>query len=214
MDTELDAREYQAMDHAVVNAEFVARLLELAPKAGTLLDAGTGPGEIPVRIAERAPGLFVTAIDLAEHMLALAREGVERAGLGDRIRLVRADAKATGFPPASFDMVVSNSLVHHLPEPIAFLREALRLARPGAGLCIRDLLRPSTKSELDALVGRHTAHCSDYQRGLFSASLNAGLTLEEVTLLCREASLKDVVIEQCSDRHWSIERRHADVSHG
>lgn len=209
MDTERDALEYQAIDNTAVNLEFAEQALRMCPADGHVLDVGTGPGDIAVLMAGRAPRLRITAIDLADHMLAIARRNVERAMLGDRITVGRVDAKATGYPDASFDAVVSNSLVHHIPEPLAFFREVVRVARPSAGLFIKDLLRPSSKEHLDALVDRHAAGQSDYQRQLFSDSLHAALRIEEVKALCDQAGLVGVEVLRCSDRHWAVERRHS-----
>lgn len=206
MDSELDALEYEAIDHGEVNREFVAYALSLCPARGELLDVGAGPGEIAVLLAEQAPGLHVTAIDLGEHMLALARRNVARAGLAHKLQIARRDAKATGYPDQHFDALVSNSLVHHLPEPGAFFREVARVLRPDGALLIRDLLRPSSLAQLEQLVARHAAGQSDYQRRLFSDSLHAALRLDEVKALCAQAGLEGVALRQSSNRHWSLER--------
>jgi ubiquinone/menaquinone biosynthesis C-methylase UbiE len=162
-------------------------------------------------LAQRAPELRVTAIDLAEQMLILARKNVAREHLEDRVTLLRRDVKDTGFPAASFDLVLSNSLVHHIPEPLAFFVELQRVSRVGAGLFVRDLLRPTSQSELVKLVELHAGDCNDYQRRLFSDSLHAALTVDEVRELCAQAGL-DVAVKQTSDRHWTIERTRSPVS--
>jgi ubiquinone/menaquinone biosynthesis C-methylase UbiE len=207
MDSELDAREYAAFDNGVVNDEFVRRALELAPQAGNVLDVGTGPGDIAVLFATRAPRLRFLAIDLGEHMLGLARENVHRAGVGGRVVIARLDAKATGCAPASFDMVISNSLVHHIPEPEDFFREIRRVARPGAGLFIKDLHRPADDAELQALVARYAQGCTPYQTQTFADSLHAALTADEVNAILKRVGWYDLEARRCSDRHWSIERR-------
>ena len=96
MDTEQEARDYDAMDHGDVNARFCDDLLALGVRLGRVLDVGTGPGLIPIELCRRAPAVEVDAIDLAAHMLALAERNVARAGLAGRIRVARVDAKATG----------------------------------------------------------------------------------------------------------------------
>jgi ubiquinone/menaquinone biosynthesis C-methylase UbiE len=207
MDSEQDAQEYEAIDNSAVNDEFVARALELAPPTGKVLDAGTGPGDIAVLLAQRAKGLRVVAIDLGEHMLALARKNVARAGLSDRIEIARGDVKSTGQSRGAFDMIISNSLVHHIPEPTSFLAEMKRVARPGAGLFIKDLHRPDTEAELRHLVRTYAADCTPYQQRIFGDSLHAALTVAEVQRICERLELVDVEVRRCSDRHWSIERR-------
>lgn len=207
LDTKQDVEEYAAFDNSAVNDEFVARALELAPTAGYVLDIGTGPADIAILLAQRAPKLRVLAIDLGDRMLETARENVRRAKLTHQVEIRKADAKATGLPSASFDMVISNSLVHHIPEPAQFFREMDRVARPGAALFIKDLHRPETEAELQHLVETYAKGCSAYQRQAFWDSLHAGLTLSDVSSICRDLGIPGVEIRRCSDRHWCLERR-------
>jgi ubiquinone/menaquinone biosynthesis C-methylase UbiE len=207
MDTERDAREYAAFDNEAVNQEFVSRAIELAPASGDVLDIGTGPGDISILLAKRNPRLQILAVDLGTHMLELARTNVKQAGLAGRIEVACLDAKATGLPAGSFDMIVCNSLVHHIPEPETLLREVQRLARAGAGLLIKDLHRPESRAELERLVDVHARGCTEYQRQTFLASLHAGLTVHEVESICARLAFSGVEIRRCSDRHWCLERR-------
>jgi ubiquinone/menaquinone biosynthesis C-methylase UbiE len=209
MDTSEDADEYEAMDHRVVNEAFAEAVIALVPAVGSLLDIGTGPGHIPLLLAERIPGLRVVAIDLGTHMLERARNRVAERGLTEHVEILARDAKETGFPEHSFDAVVSNSLIHHIPEPLTVLREIARIAKPGAALFLKDLRRPTTTAELDALVALHASDCTPYQRRLFRDSLQAALRVEEVEELCREAGLVGVSTEPSSDRHWEIRRAFA-----
>src|SRR4051812_42185706 len=94
MDSVEEARDYDSMDHSEVNRRFVDHLLEcrLAEEGQSglpirVLDVGTGTAQIPIEIARRSVPVQITAIDLAEQMLILGRENVERAGLSDRIHL-------------------------------------------------------------------------------------------------------------------------------
>jgi ubiquinone/menaquinone biosynthesis C-methylase UbiE len=207
MDSARDALEYASFDNTLVNGEFVARALELAPPSGYVLDVGTGPGDIAILFASRAPALRFLAIDLGEHMLDMARGNVLRAQLAGRVEIARIDAKATGQGAGSFDMVISNSLVHHIPEPEELFRELKRVARPGAGLFIKDLHRPATSSELEQLVATYAKGCTEYQTQTFLDSLHAALTADEVNEILRRVAWDDVHARRCSDRHWCIERR-------
>jgi hypothetical protein len=102
--------------------------------------------------------------------------------------------------------VTSNSLVHHIPDPRAVFLEIARIARPGAPILIRDLVRPETHDALEQLLETHAARWSPLQRTLFSDSLHAALTLEEVRDLLDACGLSDVNVTQVTDRHWSAER--------
>src|SRR5579885_2063098 len=116
MDTPDEAHDYDAMDHSAVNRAFVADLLAFLPRpAGTVLDLGTGTAQIPIELCRTADGFEVLAVDAAEHMLRLAAGNIERAGLGNRIRVERANARQLPHPDGSFPVVMSNSIVHHVP---------------------------------------------------------------------------------------------------
>lgn len=206
MDTEQDAAEYDAIDHAEVNRSFVAEALSLCPNPRRVLDLGTGPAHIPIELVRLAPQAHVVGVDLAEQMLALARRNVTAADLRERIQLEQRDVKHTGFEPGTFDLIVCNSLVHHMPDPVALLREVARLAASSVALLIKDLLRPDTEAAVARLVELHAQYDSPYQQHLFAESLRAALTLEEAEAACAAAGLADVQIQRTSDRHYSITR--------
>jgi len=207
MDSAEDAAEYAAIDNSANNEEFVRDLrMELGFKGGRLIDLGTGPADIAIAIARQIPEAQVTAVDLGLHMMSVARQKVAAAPERERIELVETDAKDTGFAAASFDFVVCNSLVHHVHDPILLFREIGRIARPGAGIFLKDLKRPATRAELEHLVARYAAHDTLYQRRLFRDSLHAALRPEEITDLACAAGLTNVQVTVASDRHWQLTR--------
>jgi ubiquinone/menaquinone biosynthesis C-methylase UbiE len=212
MDTEEEARDYDAMDHRQVNARFCEDLLAIHPRPRRVLDVGTGTALIALELCARAPDARVEAIDLAEHMLARATANVQRAGLGDRVRLARADAKATGLAGGAFDTVMSNSLVHHIPEPAGVFRETWRLLAPGGLLFVRDLARPHDELAVQALAALHAPVPAgdaqgERQRGLFVDSLRAALTVDEVRAMVAPLSVPAGAVTMTSDRHWTLAHR-------
>ena len=100
MDRPEEAREYDAMDHSAVVARFAADFLAAhgEGRGGELLDVGTGPGRIPIALCRADRHLRILGVDLAGPMLDLARRNVAEAGLTDRIRFARGDAKSLPFP--------------------------------------------------------------------------------------------------------------------
>ncbi len=205
MDTPEEAAAYDAMDHAEVNARFVADFLAAHGhcRGGTILDVGTGTALIPAALCQADPGARVLAIDLSENMLERARRRVETAGLTDRIALHRVDAKDIGPGYALFEAVISNSIVHHIPEPITVLHEMIRLVAPGGTLFVRDLARPATEEELQRLGDLYAGHEAPAARDLFVASLHAALTVDEVRELLRPLGVPDESVTRTSDRHWT-----------
>ena len=83
----------------------LARLAGLAEPR--VLDVGVGSGAIALAIADEHAGVHVTALDASPSALELARENLDRTGLGERVALEHGDV-ASGLPPGPFDLVVSN----------------------------------------------------------------------------------------------------------
>ena len=203
MDTPDEARDYDAMDHSAVNQLFAADFLRVWGGTNPILDVGTGTAQIPIELCRRSPLPVVTAIDLADHMLALARVNVGRAGLADRIRVEKADAKWFRYPDGHFGAVISNSIVHHIPDPSAVFAEMHRVCARGGALFVRDLLRPDDEATLGHLVDLYAAGANAHQRKMFADSLHAALTPDEVRQLVGRLGYAADTVRQTSDRHWT-----------
>ncbi|MDA7978009.1 MAG: class I SAM-dependent methyltransferase [Pirellulales bacterium] len=208
MDSAEEALAYDAMDHSAVNLAFsqdvllACQQLAIGP-AGDYLDLGTGTALIPIQFCQLAENTRVMAVDAATHMLDLARNNVSVAGLNERIRVANVDAKDLPFESASHDHVFSNSIVHHIPEPIDALREAWRVLAPGGLMFIRDLLRPSSAEACRQLVETYAGQETDYQQKLFADSLHAALTVDEMRELVAEFAAPPETVQATSDRHWT-----------
>lgn len=207
MDSWEEASEYDAMDFTKVNSAFSQEAVLLGPaEQGLVLDAGTGTGRIPVLICQKRPQWQLVAIDMAESMLQIATQHIQQAELEERICLELVDAKRLPYENGIFDLVVSNSLVHHLPDPLPFFAEIKRVCKPNGGIFIRDLFRPADEATMNALVASIGEEYDDYQKKLFRDSLHAALTLEEVNKVIITVGLVGVQVYQSSDRHWTARR--------
>lgn len=213
MDTPEEARDYDAMDHALVNERFCADLLAQGELGPSVLDVGTGTALIPIELCKRAPGVRVVAIDLATHMLALGEKNVARAGLQDRVVLEKIDAKRMPYGDGSFTTTVSNSIIHHIPDPHAVLAEMARVTASGGLVFIRDLARPATEADVDRLVALYAGEppadpaakaSFENQRELLRASLHAALTVDEVVAMANASGLAGCSVKLTSDRHWTL----------
>jgi ubiquinone/menaquinone biosynthesis C-methylase UbiE len=168
-----------------------------------ILDLGTGTAQIPVELCRRATGVRVMAVDLAAEMLQVAKINVESASLAHRIRLERIDAKRLPYADGQFDAVISNSIVHHIPEPAGALGEAVRVVRKGGLMFVRDLLRPPDDATVSRLVATYAAGCNDHQRAMFDDSLRAALDLDEIRALVADLGFAPETVRPTSDRHWT-----------
>lgn len=221
MDTPEDAASYNGMDHSTVNRVFVTDLLAAfaetpPPKSRSqlvpddedaasldILDLGTGTALIVIELCERLAECRVMAADAAGYMLELAQYNVEVAGLRHRVQLDQIDAKALHYQTGMFGVVISNSLIHHIPEPITALREAVRVCAPGGILFFRDLLRPSSPEQLDQLVETYAGSEEPYAKKMFAESLHAALTLDEIRALVSSLGFPAESVQQTTDRHWT-----------
>jgi ubiquinone/menaquinone biosynthesis C-methylase UbiE len=172
-----------------------------------ILDLGTGTAQIPILLCQATDGVQVMAADAAVSMLDLARLNVEIAGLRERIQLDHSDAKRMAYRGCMFDAVVSNSIIHHIPEPREVLRESVRVTKPGGLLFFRDLKRPADEEEVSRLVELYAAGCNEHQQTLFRDSLRAALTLEEVRELVADLGFPAESVQVTSDRHWTWSAR-------
>lgn len=208
MDTPDEARDYDSMDHSGVNRLFASDLIAAAQAkpevlCGDMLDLGTGTAQIPIEICRQTPEGRILAVDAAIEMLELARYNIELAGVITRVRLAHVDAKVLPYRDGTFDVVMSNSIVHHIPEPASVIAEAARVLKPGGLIFFRDLLRPASSDEVTRLVQTYAGGCNEHQRAMFEASLNAALTLEEVRAVISPLGFNDDSVQQTSDRHWT-----------
>jgi ubiquinone/menaquinone biosynthesis C-methylase UbiE len=203
MDTPSEAMAYDDMDHAPVNRQFVDDLLSFHLVTGEILDLGAGTARIPIELCRRDDAIRVVAAELSLAMLDVARINLEIAGLVERILLVHGDAKRLGFANERFTAVISNSLVHHLPDPLPALKRAVRMTAAGGTLFFRDLLRPSSVQDVERLVERYAGDESDHARQMFRQSLHAALSLDEVRQLIEPLGFPAVSVQASSDRHWT-----------
>lgn len=212
MDTKKEAADYDAMDHADVNRRFVTEFLQFAEAAAgnglsRVLDVGTGTAQIPIEFCRQHSYGVITAIDLSREMLKLAQKNVDTADFSDRIVLQYVDAKQMPFEDRQFDAVISNSIIHHIPEPGSVLSEMKRVLKPEGWLFVRDLLRPDDQATVDQLVQNYAGEENAHQQQMFRDSLHAALTLKEVGDLLHQQGLPADWVKATSDRHWTIAGR-------
>jgi ubiquinone/menaquinone biosynthesis C-methylase UbiE len=203
MDTPEEARDYDSMDHAQVNRDFVTDFLTVWDERNPILDVGTGTAQIPIELCRQSACASIVAIDLAEEMLKVGRENVRRAGLADRVRLECIDAKGIPYPDGAFAAVISNSIIHHIPEPGRVVAEMVRVLQSGGVLFVRDLLRPPDVAMLNRLVNLHAAGANDHQKRMFAESLHAALTHDEIRSLILPLGYPASSVQQTTDRHWT-----------
>lgn len=126
---------------------FVVQRAMRMTQHGGAVDLGCGPGHLAILLAQRAPELHVTGVDLADEMLSQGEKLAARAGVGDHVSFRKGDARQIPVPNGSVDLVVSTLSLHHWSDPVAVLDEIARVLRPagqghrGGSFLIFDLRR-------------------------------------------------------------------------
>ncbi len=144
------------------------------PAGGRVLEAGCGVGAQTVTLARNSPEALITAIDISEESLAVARERVEAAELTNVV-FQRADVFDLPYEAGEFDHVFVCFVLEHLRNPEGALARLRVVTKPGgtvtviegdhgsayfhpensdARRAIECLVRLQTDSGGDSLIGR------------------------------------------------------------
>jgi SAM-dependent methyltransferase len=155
------------------------------------IDLGCGPsGILDLLSAAVAPGGHVVGLDADPVHTAMASQYADELGLAN-VAVVTADARHTGLPPDSFDLVHGRTLLITIPDPAEVVAEMVRLARPGGWVASQepDGEHALCYPPLPAWDRMREIFCAGFTRS--GADLSIGRRLTEVY---REAGLADIEV--------------------
>ena len=113
---------------------------------GSILDIGTGPGWLLVKLHYASPKLQITGLDISTSMVAKAQENINDAGLSDFIDVKKGESSDLPFADCSFDAVISTGSIHHWKDPTAGLNEIYRVLKHGGYALMYDLVSDTSES--------------------------------------------------------------------
>jgi 2-polyprenyl-3-methyl-5-hydroxy-6-metoxy-1,4-benzoquinol methylase len=119
----------------VAVAQAIKEAVTLSPRMKAV-DIGGGTGRLSILLADQVGSVVVT--DASAGMVTVARERIEAAGLGDRLRAVQADLTVDRLD-GEYDVVWSSMALHHVEDLDGLLRSVAGLLVDGGKLCIADL---------------------------------------------------------------------------
>ena len=179
------------------------------PGVGKALDIGSGPGQIVWKLSRHLPGWQFIGVDRSPGMIGEARAGNNGRASNERragcVNFFLADGNRLPFADATFDLVVSNSVLHHLQRPEGLFAEIARVARPDAAILVRDLRRPS-RVAYPMHVRWHGRHYSGLMYKLYCDSVRAAYTPQELTTLLRQSPLSGAHVFTRGRTHLGLER--------
>ncbi|MDR1776745.1 MAG: class I SAM-dependent methyltransferase [Desulfovibrio sp.] len=192
---EVEARKYFVEPHIPLFAEFSRW------KGKKVLEIGCGMGTDTINFARA--GAKVTAVDISEESLRLARQRADIFGCADIITFVQADAeKLTDFvPPEPYDLVYSFGVIHHTPHPEAVIEQVRKYMHENSLFKVMVYNKLSWKVlwillkygkgrwwKLDELIARY----SEAQTG---CPITYSYTVAGIKLLLRGMTVRRVFVE-------------------
>jgi SAM-dependent methyltransferase len=211
MDGAEQAKAYAAADFNASNRLFLELLRGLGPgplNGARALDLGCGPADITIRFLQAFPKATCDALDGARSMLDLAQAAVAtHPDLTARCRLIHDRIPSSTLPLGHYDLVLSNSLLHHLHDPGVLWQTVRSTAKPGALVLVMDLMRPASAGWVEALVSTYTGDEPEILQADFRHSLFAAFEPGEVTTQLAAADLADLEVRVVSDRHLAVSGR-------
>lgn len=206
MDDHEQARAYSEADFIEPHEAFVEHFKSRFPdfSQGKILDLGCGTADVIIRFVRVFPGSIITGIDGAQTMLDIGINEVSQKGLSDSIKLEKCRLPDDILLQLEYDAVISNSLLHHLTDPLIIWQTVKQCSKEGAPIFIMDLLRPDTLEIARGLLQRYASDASSILRKDFFNSLLSAYNTEEIQEQLKTADLGYLNIEIVSDRHVLI----------
>lgn len=109
-----------------------------SPAHCRVLELGCGPATLWIANQDRIPnGWDLTLTDLSPGMIEQAKENL--AGIDGTRHFAVVDAQSIPYPDGSFDAVLANHMLYHVPDRPAVYAEIRRVLRPGGMFCASTL---------------------------------------------------------------------------
>ena len=204
MNKEENVLAYSRADFSLVNQKFADDLAKKYPYIKIILDLGCGPADIPIRLAQLLPKVHITAIDASKKMIESAKVAVTKSRLNNHITLIVAHLPGLPFKSKTFDAIISNSILHHLPNPNVLWEEIKKLGKSRGVVFVMDLLRPDSPAKAKEIVKQYSENEDYVLKEDFYNSLLAAFTLDEIKEQLIKAGLPNLNAEIISDRHWLV----------
>jgi len=173
------------------------------PDSGRAVDLGCGAADISIRFVKSYPNYHVDALDGAAAMLIEAKKALIHSGLSKHINLVETSINESSLSDKNYELIFSNSLLHHLHDPM-LLWNCIKNAKSEPAVFIMDLIRPENDEQVDKKVDEYANGEPDILRRDFRNSLKAAFTLDEIKCQLADAGLKSLNVSVVSDRHLTI----------
>jgi len=175
--------------------EFFKRELRAIKKAKLkILDLGSGTAILDIHLAKSDENWKFVGVELSDEMNNVAKRSVKYEQLEDQIEIQKRDAKKTKLPNRSFNVIISNNLLHQIRDPLTVLNECARLVKSDGVVVIRDVMRPDSEEEIEKIIQERREKlgvllAADTEK-MVKDSAKAGLQFNEIKMLINKSDLK------------------------
>jgi trans-aconitate methyltransferase len=205
MEDEDQVIAYAKADFEIPHSQFIERLKIVIGNPdfdGFALDLGCGPGDICRRFAEAYPYSLTHAVDGSKAMINAGQLSLSPL-LQKRIHFILGRLPNVMLPQPHYEIIYSNSLLHHLHDPLTMWQVIKNYSRPGTWVVIMDLFRPDSIKTAQIMVDTYACNEPLILKQDFYNSLLAAFTIKEIHQQIEDAGLP-LDIEQISNRHVFI----------
>jgi trans-aconitate methyltransferase len=205
MENEGQVLAYAKADFKKPHNAFVKRIKSSVNQPtfnGKALDLGCGPGDISRRFAKAFPLCHIDAVDGSKPMIdyGLSTIGIT---LGSRLNFIHGKLPEAELPEQNYDIIFSNSLLHHLPDPQILWQAVKKYSKSGTYVAIMDLIRPGSNKMAESMVEMYAETEPKILQQDFYNSLLAAFTVAEIKDQITLAGLS-LSTTKISDRHVFI----------
>ena len=204
MNDEAQARAYAQANFDEPHNMFIQAFDEAFSEidvSGHILDLGCGSADISIRFAQSFPDCVIDGLDGAPQMLAHGKLAIQKAQLEDRIHLILGRLPGASLPDDHYEVIMSNSLLHHLHEPDVLWESIKQFGVSGSRVFIMDLMRPESEQVAREFVDLYASGEPQVLKDDFYHSLCAAFLPEEIQSQLECADLSHFKIKVISDRH-------------
>ena len=203
MEQKEQAYAYANADFSDSNGLFLEKLFEFCSITDEtkILDVGCGDGEIPIEIYKKTKSK-ITVLDGSSAMLDEFSKKMSANNIDD-IKIIQRRYEDTHLSEKSFDILISNSVLHHVKSPKKFWEKSFNLVKQQGQIVLMDLFRPSNEHELltilDKYGGNNPVLLNDFEK-----SLRAAYTPYEVEGQLSSFPSVSSSVKAISDRHFFV----------